>query len=197
MLLKLRPLGTDDHDMADINATDTYTDPTSSPARLGGKHGTGSHLLLDGDIPRLASAPTMTPPQSDLMSPSQPLLPTPHRPDARPTPAPAVTLPTLPTFTATHPHTVTDTDSATATESEAEPQHPMAHLMPKKSLPSEASRRAAEVRAVRKAKAKKIKISVAAGLLVVTVLVGPPLARWFAGAINEAGSTTTVDEGTD
>jgi hypothetical protein len=76
-----------------------------------------------------------------------------------------------------------------APESTAPKEHPMAHLMPAKSVPGEASRRAAEKRAIQKAKAKKVKIGVAAGMLVFTGLVGPPLGRWLVTAINEAGST--------
>ncbi len=75
----------------------------------------------------------------------------------------------------------------------SEPVHPMAHLMPtNQSGPNEASRRAAEKRAIQKAKAKKTKIGVIGGLVVVSALAGPPLARWVIDAINEAGNTTTV-----
>jgi hypothetical protein len=69
----------------------------------------------------------------------------------------------------------------------------MAHLMPQKSAPSEASRRAAEARAAKKAKAKKVKLAVAAGFLVVAVVVGPPLFKWFNNALNEAGNTSTEE----
>lgn len=71
--------------------------------------------------------------------------------------------------------------------------HPMAHLMPEKTAVSEASKRAAEIRAAKKAKARKIKIGAALVALVVAVLAGPPLASWVSDALNDAGSTT-VDE---
>ena len=64
----------------------------------------------------------------------------------------------------------------------------MAHLMPEKTGPSEASRRAAEARAVKKKKAKKVKIIVGVCALAFTVVVGPPLAKWTMNAINEAGN---------
>jgi hypothetical protein len=74
-----------------------------------------------------------------------------------------------------------------------EPVHPMAHLMPtKQSGPSEASRRAAEQRAISKAKAKKVKIGVISGILVVTAVVGPPLSRWVVDAVNDAGKPSTA-----
>ena len=70
-------------------------------------------------------------------------------------------------------------------------EHPMAHLMPARSKPTEASIKAAELRAAKKSKAKKVKILVAIGALVVTALVGPPAVSWLTGAINEAGDTST------
>jgi hypothetical protein len=66
----------------------------------------------------------------------------------------------------------------------------MAHLMPTKAMPNEASRHAAEIRAAQKAKSKKVKIGVIAGILVFTGVVGPPLGKWLVDAINEAGDTT-------
>jgi len=66
----------------------------------------------------------------------------------------------------------------------------MAHLMPEKSKPSEASLRAAEARAVKKKKAKKIKIIVGGCALVVTAVLGPPLVKWTVNAVNEAGSVS-------
>ena len=84
-----------------------------------------------------------------------------------------------------HPEDVAETDT------HSEPVHPMAHLMPQKAAPSEASRKAAEIRAARKAKAKKVKFGVAAGCLLVAVVAGPPLFKWLGNAINDAGSTST------
>jgi hypothetical protein len=69
----------------------------------------------------------------------------------------------------------------------AESGHPMAHMMPSKSKPSAAAARAAEIRAARKAKTRKIQIGVAIGALVVAALAGPPLVSWLTNAINEAG----------
>jgi hypothetical protein len=66
----------------------------------------------------------------------------------------------------------------------------MAHLMPEKIKPSEASLRAAEARAAKKKKAKKVKIIVGVCALAVTAVVGPPLAKWTINAINEAGKTS-------
>jgi hypothetical protein len=64
----------------------------------------------------------------------------------------------------------------------------MAHLMPEKAGPSEASRRAAEARAIKKKKAKKVKIIVSICALALTVVLGPPLAKWTIDAINDAGN---------
>ena len=106
-----------------------------------------------------------------------------------------IDLPTLPTApAAATPMIVEDTEEATTEEAPAadgEPEHPMAHLMPKKSKPTEASIRAAEQRAIKKAKAKKIKIGVAVGALVVSALAGPPFVSWLTNAIDESGSTST------
>ena len=63
------------------------------------------------------------------------------------------------------------------------------NLMPEKIKPTEASLRAAEARAAKKKKAKKIKIIVSICAVVVTAVVGPPLAKWTINAVNEAGST--------
>ncbi|MEJ7801334.1 MAG: hypothetical protein WKF60_12495 [Ilumatobacter sp.] len=70
-------------------------------------------------------------------------------------------------------------------------EHPMAHLMPARSKPTQASINAAEARAAKKAKTKKVKILVVVGALVVSALVGPPFVSWLTGAINEAGNTNT------
>jgi hypothetical protein len=90
------------------------------------------------------------------------------------------TLPTLPVATPTAPV------PPTPTQISSDPRHPMAHLMPEKK-PSEASLRAAEARAAKNKKARKVKIVVTVVLLAVTVFVGPPLARWTIDAINQAG----------
>ena len=71
--------------------------------------------------------------------------------------------------------------------------HPMAHLMQPKTAASEASRRAAEARAIKKKQAKKVKYTVIACMLVFTVAVGPPLFNWLSNAINEAGTSQPDD----
>ncbi len=159
-------------------------------------------LLPDGDAPRLGTGPFPAPtPQTTplvgapLLAPASgaPLLPpaTPVLPSSG-TPAPLNLSPAgIGEAVLPPPATAAPTSCETPTKSDAQPEHPMAHLMPSKSKPTEASRRAAEARAAKKAKAKKIKIAVAAGVLVVTALVGPPLFRWLSNAVNEAGNTST------
>jgi hypothetical protein len=158
-------------------------------------------LLLDGEMPRLGTArptvwerPTLAlstdvAPAADGSSLTGLTLPT----------LPTASLPTLPTQEAPAPvrsSAATDLNSAstdtTTTAAPTQPgRHPMAHLMPEKSAPNEASRRAAEARAAKKAKAKKVKLAVAAGFLVVAAVVGPPLFKWVGNALAEAGSTKT------
>jgi hypothetical protein len=100
--------------------------------------------------------------------------------------------PTLPAGTPNHaPMSTESNDEAADADESGEPRHPMAHLMPQKSKPTEASVRAAEIRAAQKTKGKKIKIGIAVGSLVFTALVGPPLFKWLSNAINEAGDTST------
>jgi hypothetical protein len=70
----------------------------------------------------------------------------------------------------------------------------MAHLMPEKSKPTEASLRAAQLRAEKKAKARRTKIIVGIVMLAIAAVVGPPAFRWLADAVNEAGSTKTDEE---
>ena len=149
-------------------------------------------FLLDGDAPRLgASAAPMLP---DVARPS-----TFSNVDSGPT-LPVVSQvlsdgssPTLPTLPMTAPTAAPITTAAVESTTEAatgESRHPMAHLMPEKSKPSEASLRAAEARAVKKKKAKKIKLIVGGCALVVTAVLGPPLVKWTVNAVNEAGSVS-------
>jgi hypothetical protein len=149
---------------------------------------TTNAFLLDGDAPRLgtSSAPMLpnVPPASSFSNvDSGPTLPIVSQVL---TDGSAPALPTLPVAPPTPPMPATAElpDEAASTE----PRHPMAHLMPEKSKPSEASLRAAEARAAKKKKAKKTKIIVSVCALVVTVLVGPPLVKWTINAVNEAGS---------
>lgn len=149
--------------------TDTAVTPPSTP----------DEQILDSAPPRLGSTP-MAPP-APLASTGTPIAPT--LPDAAPTlpvvspvltapessPAPGddeerfapaallgdVHVPTLPDSAPAAPARVAEmTTAETDTESEPASDHPMAHLMPAKSKPTEASLRAAEQRAIKKAKAK-------------------------------------------
>jgi hypothetical protein len=169
--------------------------PTTGPT-------TGRTLRPPAPSPMLnapGSAPVLCAPEL----PSLPTVPTTmHQPVPTPVaPAPIVSataadLPTLPAVSAAAHRAAADTDeTAEPMPATTTGEHPMAHLMPEKSAPSEASRRAAEARAAKKAKARKIKIGVALGTIAVSAIVGPPLGKWFVSAINEAGSTSTEIEG--
>ena len=153
-------------------------------------------FMLDGDAPRLAAAPTIATPPSER--PASLKLVAPMLTGEAPTlplVSPVLTssaAPVLPAAGASHHDSATN-DKGPDTPT-GEPEHPMAHLMPSKQMPTEASRRAAEQRAIRKAKSKKVKIGVVAGMLVASAIVGPPLGKWLVDAVNEAGNTTTVDE---
>jgi hypothetical protein len=208
--LKIRAAGTDAWAMSDTAVTPT--NPTASPA-------TSNGMLLDGEAPRLGSAPIIPPapmggagtptttdpgtatPSASVISPVLSSEESPmHADEPRfATNAPVISeaeMPTLPTAAPTAPTAPTPTDTDAVPAEDAEPQHPMAHLMPSKSKPTEASIRAAEQRAIKKAKAKKIKIGVVVGALVVSALAGPPLVSWLTNAINESGSLNT-DEPAD
>ena len=145
-------------------------------------------LLLDGDAPRLGTSaapmlPNVPPAATFSNVDSGPTLPVVSQVL---TDGSAPTLPTLPVpATAAPAHTAEPTVEAES----GEPRHPMAHLMPEKIKPTEASLRAAEARAAKKKKAKKIKIIVSICVVVVTAVVGPPLVKWTINAVNEAGST--------
>lgn len=150
---------------------------------------TTNALLLDGEAPRLGTSsgpmlPNVPPPSAFTNIDSGPALPvvSPVLADGS-TPA----LPTLPVAAPPTPATV-ELESTDEADSD-EPRHPMAHLMPQKIKPTEASLRAAEARAIKKKKAKKVKIIVGSCALVVTALLGPPLVKWTVNAVNEAGST--------
>jgi len=146
-------------------------------------------FLLDGDEPRLGSGstpmlPKVAPPTVFSNVDSGPTLPLVSQVL---TDGSTPVLPTLPTLPIAAPIAPASTSLVEA-DTGGEPRHPMAHLMPEKSRPSEASMRAAELRAAKKKKAKKVKIIVGVCALVVTVVVGPPLAKWTMNAINEAGT---------
>jgi hypothetical protein len=101
--------------------------------------------------------------------------------------------PALPTLPEPAPPTPATFDSP-ADAAGSDPQHPMAHLMPQKMKPSESSLRAAEARAAKKKKARKVKIIVGVCALAITAVVGPPLAKWTINAINEAGKVQEEEE---
>jgi hypothetical protein len=150
---------------------------------------TTNALLLDGEAPRLGTSsapmlPNVPPPAAFSNVDSGPTL---QVVSQVLTDGSAPSLPTLPVPSPTA--AIPATTESAADAAEGEPRHPMAHLMPEKMKPSEASLRAAEARAVKKKKAKKIKIIVGVCALAVTAVVGPPLAKWTINAINEAGST--------
>ncbi len=155
---------------------------------------TTNGLLLDGDAPRLGtSAAPMLPnvaPATFSNVDSGPTLPVVSQVL---TDGSAPTLPTLPAPTLPSPVPSIAEAATTVALEEAgkveERRHPMAHLMPEKIKPTEASLRAAEARAAKKKKAKKIKIIVSICVVVVTAVVGPPLVKWTVNAVNEAGST--------
>jgi hypothetical protein len=69
-------------------------------------------------------------------------------------------------------------------------QHPMAHLMPPRTKPTEAQLRANELRASNKRKARRTKVLVVVAAVAIGALAGPPLATWVVDAINESGTTT-------
>lgn len=147
-------------------------------------------FLLDGEAPRLGSAPVLPPTQpvgqADAGVP-------PAVDGAAPTlPTPSLPTPTLPTVASAAPHAAAPAapaDANTPAAPAAEPRHPMAHLMPAKSQTSETSAWAAEIRAKQKAKARRTKIIVAVVFLALCAVVGPPLGKWLVNAINESGST--------
>jgi hypothetical protein len=156
-------------------------------------------FLLDGEAPRLGSAP--------VLPPAQPATPTetpvgqagmcaPTEPDdaAAALPQPTLPAPALPQVSpaappAGSPAAGADADAVAEGSAATEPRHPMAHLMPAKSQQSESAAWAAELRAKKKAKARRTKIIASVVFLAVCGVVGPPLGRWLVNAINESGST--------
>jgi hypothetical protein len=151
--------------------------------------------LLEDDAPRLSTSsapmlPNVAPATSFANVDSGPTLPVVSQVL---TDGSVPTLPTLPAPTLPSPVVASIVEAASAVALEEadrveERKHPMAHLMPEKIKPSEASLRAAEARAAKKKKAKKVKIIVGVCVLAVTAVVGPPLVRWTIDAVNEAGN---------
>lgn len=159
-----------------------------------------ARFFLDGAMPRLATGPTpgVAPDKRQRSTPIS------AAPVANSMPNPS--LPSLPTLPVVSPvldspaalaHGSVPTAAPTSDEAaavSAPARHPMAHLMPEKMAPSEASKRAAEARAAQKKKAKRTKMIVIGCMLVFTAVVGPPLWKWLTNALNEAGKTTPVAE---
>ena len=140
------------------------------------------------NLPNAAPEPSLAPPAAPsafaapaIADAAAPPAPAPAMPDAAPA-APIAA--------------ITEVAADVAAEAEAEaaanasPHHPMAHLMPQKPEQTEAGRRAAEQRAAKKKKSKRIKIGLTIAFLVVAAVAGPPLGKWLANAVNEAGDTT-------
>lgn len=141
--------------------------------------------------------PTVPAPVLPAAAPVTPAAPpTPAAPAAAPSPvfgegAPSIPAPSLPTAAPTPPPAPPATDESSAADPAGDAEHPMAHLMGDTATkPSEASKRAAQLRAEKKAKAKKMKISFAVGAVVVSAVAGPPLWSWFTNALDEVGTST-------
>jgi hypothetical protein len=115
------------------------------------------------------------------------------------------TLPTLPTLPTTATVALTpipllepelvDVVQAVVEQEESRfvndgPQHPMAHLMPPRTRPTEAQLRANELRASNRKKARRAKVLVVVAVVAIGAFAGPPLAAWVVDAINESGATT-------
>jgi hypothetical protein len=213
--LKIRTAGTDAGSMSETaltppNETPTTTHesllldgdaprlgstPLAAPAPMGGA---GTPVV--NDTPAAPTLPVVSPVLTDPSAPMQSGtdvfadMPAPAIPAAA---APAIPAPELPTLPAAAPAVPTsaapqlDDTAGKSTSDMADAEHPMAHLMGGPTQVSQASQRAAELRAAKKAKAKKLKIGFAIGAVVVTAAVGPPLWSWFTDALNEAGNTST------
>jgi hypothetical protein len=157
-------------------------------------------MLLPGsenELPRLGEPGVVTRPAavsapveptfdvSALQSADAPVLPT-AQPQAAPVQVPHAE-PATPDGTAPAATPATpDTDE----DKPAQRDHPMAHLMGTTAPATEASKRAAEIRAEMKKRSKRVKLAVITGFVAATaaavVFVGP----WLVDAVNEAGDTT-------
>lgn len=165
-------------------------------------NGSLDSFLLDGDAPRLGAATPMQPSPSvldyELLAAEPPVAPPPPvsgsmllppRIDAEPVLL-ALDGPSLPTSAPKVPSAPSDSDDAD------EPRHPMAHLMPEQGSKSDSQVWAAQLRAAKKAKARKVKIVTAVVFLAVAALVGPPLGKWLVNAINESGTSPAAPAAT-
>lgn len=155
-------------------------------------------LLLPGseaELPRLGEPGVVAPlpavtveptfEVSEVQGSDAPVLPS--LPTAQPHAAPTqVTAPEPATPDDTAPAATPDTDE----DEPVQRDHPMAHLMGTTAPATEASKRAAEVRAEMRKRSKRVKLAVIAGFIAATaaavIYVGP----WLVDAVNEAGNTT-------
>ncbi len=196
-------MGTDASDMSDTavatgNSPGLDRDQTTE-ADSSEHSADHARFFLDGEVPRLATGPTagVAPDKRERSTPIS-------VPPVGSTPTPSLpSLPTLPVISpvlsshaalAHGPAGIADHVSDDAVEVSTPARHPMAHLMPEKMAPSEASRRAAEARAAHKKKAKRTKLIVIGCMLVFTAVAGPPLWKWLTNALDEAGTTTPAVE---
>jgi hypothetical protein len=176
--LSLAPSGTPDLEASAVSAP-SLPAPPAEP-RL------GAPMLpnLPPVAPPLLDAAPALPLVSPVLSDDAPMLPTlPTLPSPQQLPDPSVGTPRVDLHV---PPTLIDEVVA---EAPGERRHPMAHLMPEMTKPSEAALRAAELRAAKRRKSKRNKIVGGVVLLSVAGAGGPPLASWTIDAINESGST--------
>ena len=154
--------------------------------------------LTDVEMPRLAQTSVATPHRRDVEPPviTPPLSGTdlPTLPPSAPQESPAASVPTSTAQTDASTADTGDTSPTAPTEPEGDvegQQHPMAHLMMTKAPATEASKRAAAIRAQQKAKARKVKIGIVIGFLIVAVTVGPLVGKWVIDGVNDVGNTST------
>ena len=164
---------------------------------------TGAIQTMRGEKPtHLPRTVPIASPSADMTTPSSVL---PRVPALPPVPT-LPTLPTLPTNAAVaaapvpllEPELV-DVVHAVVEQEESRfvhtgPQHPMAHLMPPRTKPTEAQARANDLRASNKKKARRTKVLVVVAVVAIGAFAGPPLAAWVVNAINESGATTDPTE---
>ena len=165
---------------------------------------TGATQTMRGENPtHLPRTVPIASPSADMSTPSSGL---PRVPALSTVP----TLPTLPTLPSLPPsaaaapvpllepelvdvvHAVVEQEASRFVH--PDPQHPMAHLMPPRTKPTEAQLRANELRASNKKKGRRTKLLVVVAVVAIGAFAGPPLAAWVVTAINESGATTDQTE---
>ncbi len=180
-----------------VVAASVDSDPTPEPRPI---TVAGSPLLPN--VPRPAATPPeprsvpLTAPTGDVSTPAggMPRL-APSLPSAPSTPSVTADIPAHTAGTIPIEPELVEVVQAIVEEEESRfvetPEHPMAHLMPQRTKPTEAQLRAAAIRAARKKKSRRIKIIAAVLVIGTGALAGPPLAAWLVDAINESGKTST------